>query len=438
MKTYADKTKESKSQSMANAFFQKRAGGQSAFQFVDNRPEALSQRKLQEMADNYTSQQHPIEKEENKTGLPDNLKSGIENLSGYSMDDVKVYYNSSKPAQLQAHAYAQGTDIHLASGQEKHLPHEVWHVVQQKQGRAKPTMQLKGGVNVNDDVALEKEADAMGIKAMQGNTPKAGPLNKNPANASTQLIKIGKDKVVSANQLAQKLRISRELLLTKLNTAMGNVPDFDAGSLNTFLAAKKSKVHGGLLHDADQYIGKLAQSLTKYYFQYGHPDFLERVQGMEENDDFTTLMDSEGINYGAGVDDGAGVGDGYNASLACTLFALLRLKPGFLGAASPIELHHVLRLNTATQNYDDEPVVAKIRLAAGLTYHTPAEGQTNVSGFMGNLDESDRGTKYIIDPAGEAHTWVLEYEGHAWRKYDNDNQDGTQPSNDDIKVYWTA
>jgi len=51
------------------------------------------------------------------------------------MDDVKVHSNSDKPAQINAHAYAQGTDIHPASGQEKHFPHEAWHVVQQKQGR---------------------------------------------------------------------------------------------------------------------------------------------------------------------------------------------------------------------------------------------------------------------------------------------------------------
>ncbi|HET6989929.1 MAG TPA: DUF4157 domain-containing protein, partial [Bacteroidia bacterium] len=94
-------------------------------------------------------------------------KSGIENLSGISMNDVNVHYNSSQPAQLNAHAYAQGTDIHLASGQEKHLPHEAWHVVQQKQGRVKPTMQMKGKVNVNDDKGLEKEADVMGAKALQ-------------------------------------------------------------------------------------------------------------------------------------------------------------------------------------------------------------------------------------------------------------------------------
>lgn len=107
------------------------------------------------------------QKKENNTGLPDNLKSGIENISGYSMDDVKVHYNSDKPAQLHAHAHAQGTDIHLGSGQEKHLPHEPWHVVQQKLSRDMPNDQMKGKTNVNDDAGLEKEADIMGAKAIQ-------------------------------------------------------------------------------------------------------------------------------------------------------------------------------------------------------------------------------------------------------------------------------
>jgi hypothetical protein len=107
---------------------------------------------------------------QNNTGLPDNLKAGVEALSGYSMDDVKVHYNSDKPTQLQALAYAQGTDIHIAPGQEKHLPHEAWHVVQQKQGRVQPTMQMKQGIAVNDDSGLEKEADIMGDRAVQMKT----------------------------------------------------------------------------------------------------------------------------------------------------------------------------------------------------------------------------------------------------------------------------
>ncbi len=103
----------------------------------------------------------------NRTGLPDQLKSGIESLSGLSMDKVKVHYNSAKPARLNALAYAQGSDIHLAHGQEQHLPHEAWHVVQQAQGRVKPTMQMKQGVGLNDDQGLEHEADVMGGKAVQ-------------------------------------------------------------------------------------------------------------------------------------------------------------------------------------------------------------------------------------------------------------------------------
>jgi hypothetical protein len=109
----------------------------------------------------------PFQLKENNAGLPDNIKTGVENLSGFSMDDVKVHYNSDKPAQLNAFAYAQGTDIHVAAGQEKHLPHEAWHIVQQKQGRVGATLQMKQGIGINDDPLLEKEADVMGAQAVQ-------------------------------------------------------------------------------------------------------------------------------------------------------------------------------------------------------------------------------------------------------------------------------
>ncbi|PWJ36850.1 uncharacterized protein DUF4157 [Fibrobacter succinogenes subsp. elongatus] len=100
----------------------------------------------------------------NNTGMPDNLKAGIESLSGFSMDNVRVHYNSSKPATVQALAYTQGTDIHVAPGQEKYLPHEAWHVAQQMAGRVSPTTNING-MPVNDNVALEHEADVMGERA---------------------------------------------------------------------------------------------------------------------------------------------------------------------------------------------------------------------------------------------------------------------------------
>ena len=104
-------------------------------------------------------------------GLPEHIKDGIESLSGMRMDHVKVHYNSAKPAQLNALAYAQGHDIHLGPGQERHLPHEAWHVVQQAQGRVKPTVQMKAGVAVNDNAELEREADVMGAKALVSGSP---------------------------------------------------------------------------------------------------------------------------------------------------------------------------------------------------------------------------------------------------------------------------
>ena len=106
----------------------------------------------------YTAMPAMIQKKKNDTGIPYDLKQNIESRSGISMNDVKVHYHSSKPAQLQALAYTQGTNIYIASGQEKHLAHELVHVVQQKQGIVKPTMTING-VGVNNDATLEREAD---------------------------------------------------------------------------------------------------------------------------------------------------------------------------------------------------------------------------------------------------------------------------------------
>lgn len=111
----------------------------------------------------------------NHTGLPDSLKAGVESLSGLAMDDVRVHYASPKPAQLGALAYTQGSEIHLAPGQERHLPHEAWHVVQQKQGRVPPTLQMKGAA-LNSDSHLEQEADRMGQRLQSFPLEKAGSI----------------------------------------------------------------------------------------------------------------------------------------------------------------------------------------------------------------------------------------------------------------------
>ncbi len=100
-------------------------------------PSCIQRKELEE--------EEPLQtKRENNTGMPDNLKFGVENLSGIDMSDVRVHYNSSKPAEVGALAYTQGTNIHVAPGQERHLSHEAWHVVHQMQGRVRPTLVDEG------------------------------------------------------------------------------------------------------------------------------------------------------------------------------------------------------------------------------------------------------------------------------------------------------
>jgi len=146
---------------------------------VGNSPRVLQQRARLEQLGLANTSESAVSPRPNRTGLPDALKSGIEDLSGMSMDHVRVHYNSAQPARLNAHAYAQGNDIHLAAGQERHLPHEAWHVVQQAQGRVAPTMQTHGGVPVNDDSHLECEADRVGDRAL-GTVSQRQPMSRRP------------------------------------------------------------------------------------------------------------------------------------------------------------------------------------------------------------------------------------------------------------------
>lgn len=173
---------------------------------------------------------------QNNTGMPDDLKSGIESMSGYDMGDVRVHYNSAKPAQLQALAYAQGTDIHVAPGQEKHLPHEAWHVVQQKQGRVQATMQMKEGIPVNDDRGLETEADVMGARA--------AAQGKIIQNAQLKSIS-GSSADIFQRKVAQR-SVESEAQFQKENAPMINMISNAAGVLATIpwktLAAGSDKV----------------------------------------------------------------------------------------------------------------------------------------------------------------------------------------------------
>lgn len=105
----------------------------------------------------------------NLTGIPGRMKNQFEAASGLSFDDVRVHYRSDRPAQLRALAFTQGNQVYIGPGQERHLGHELGHIIQQKRGRVAPTAHDMG-YPVNDDPALEREADrlAAGTEAVSG------------------------------------------------------------------------------------------------------------------------------------------------------------------------------------------------------------------------------------------------------------------------------
>lgn len=68
----------------------------------------------------------------NLTGIPTQIKRNLESRSGLSFDDVRVHYHSAEPAKIGALAYTRGSQVYIGPGQERHLQHELGHVIQQK------------------------------------------------------------------------------------------------------------------------------------------------------------------------------------------------------------------------------------------------------------------------------------------------------------------
>lgn len=166
--------------------------------FVDNSPEAQEARRLQDMADNSQEnvqmqqwQDNVEQSQENSTGLPDDLKTNLESMSGLSLDKVKVHYNSPKPSKLGAYAYAEYPNIYLAPGQEKYLAEEAWHLVQQMQGRVKANEDVNG-TPINDSPSLEKEAVQQGKKGLGTVKGNNNPLKQKKGQGVVQRAKVEK------------------------------------------------------------------------------------------------------------------------------------------------------------------------------------------------------------------------------------------------------
>jgi Domain of unknown function (DUF4157) len=109
---------------------------------------------------------------EDRSRLPSLLRTKMERAFGTDFSDVRIHEGSHAQA-MGAVAYARGNDLYFQPGRydpeseagQRLLGHELAHVVQQRNGRVKAQGE---GTPLNEDPALEAEAEEMGARAASG------------------------------------------------------------------------------------------------------------------------------------------------------------------------------------------------------------------------------------------------------------------------------
>jgi hypothetical protein len=147
--------------------------------------------------------------------LAPGVRSDMEHAFGADFSAVRIHEGDQAPA-LGALAYTQGADIHFARGQyatdttagRNLLGHELAHVVQQAEGRVAATTQAKG-VAINDDDALEHEADDKGARAARGERV-AGASGTVVAGASASAGSVQRYAFVGGKQVTKAAGLSAD------------------------------------------------------------------------------------------------------------------------------------------------------------------------------------------------------------------------------------
>lgn len=129
--------------------------------------------------------------------LPEPLKSEMEAAFSTDLSPVRVHEGYQAPL-LGALAYTRGEEIHFARGLydtsssrgRELIGHELAHVIQQRENR----VPRPAGSAVQEDPALEQEADAMGVRAARGEVvgvgvPDAHLSTRADAGGAAQLLK---------------------------------------------------------------------------------------------------------------------------------------------------------------------------------------------------------------------------------------------------------
>jgi hypothetical protein len=233
----------------------------------------------------------------NDTVLPDNQNAGIESLSGMSQDDTKVQHNSSQPTQLNAHAYAQSSEIRLSPPQEKHLPNEASQVVQQMQGWVTPRVQMTGGMQVLQAQWAYVDADGgKHLNLSRTEDPEIFLLKSD--NSKYKVI----GKAANGHPIVQEIggvhedwrhnQFSEYQNWTTATSGVSVVPPFGSGSVSAYHNRGAPKISS---KQSDFGGAKLGDSYAEYLrgVQSGGLTDVEIAQALLELDDSALVSDLE-------------------------------------------------------------------------------------------------------------------------------------------------
>ena len=212
------------------------------------------------------------------------------------------------------------------------------------------------------------------------------------------------------------------------NTAMGLRDELDnevtAGNDTTAIIARVDTLTGDL--DALEHAWDLDWGDTDM-------DLDTKITNLEQ----TGGVWGEHYEDEGGEDDGMSVGDVYSSVLACSLYSILALKPGWLGAGSPEDLHKILRKTGKLKEYDDNQIAAKVRYLAGLN-PTQVQGNVLLGNYLQQEGNANRRQSRIFDVTGMAHTFAAVWMGGEFKKVDEATPNGGNFNNNyaQSRVLW--
>ncbi|MCG8701762.1 MAG: DUF4157 domain-containing protein, partial [Bacteroidales bacterium] len=271
MKSQIDKSQEQSNNIVPKVQQETSTGGNTLL--TDNRSSIVYQRKLRANMTASSNMESFAQGMENRTGIPNKLKTGFENISGYSMDDVKVHYNSPKPAQLQALAYTQGSNVYIGPRQEKHLAHELGHVLQQKINTVPVTNKLNG-VNLNTDLRLEHQADIFAKQATAASNLNGALTGSNFYNKTTSALEVVQRKENTPTDYKDFAALNT-LTLKQLN-------EYSQRQADWHVSPKLSDEERGLIHESLRFI-QSEDYITSSCENFNTGEFIEAMAQMNEN-----------------------------------------------------------------------------------------------------------------------------------------------------------